>query len=41
MLLRQSKYANRINGIMPTISENRTLFRDAYHPDILYVEKTK
>ncbi|AWG22542.1 DNA mismatch repair protein MutS [Flavobacterium faecale] len=33
----KAKYANRIRGILPTISENRRLyFRDAYHP-ILYL----
>ena len=33
----KAKYANRINGIMPTITDNRRLyFRDAYHP-ILYL----
>ncbi|MCW2118367.1 endonuclease MutS2 [Flavobacterium sp. 7A] len=33
----KAKYADRINGIMPTISDNRRLyFRDAYHP-ILYL----
>ena len=33
----KAKYADRINGIMPTISNNRRLyFRDAYHP-ILYL----
>nr|WP_315224931.1 DNA mismatch repair protein MutS [uncultured Flavobacterium sp.] len=33
----KAKYANRINGILPTISEERRLFfREAYHP-ILYL----
>ncbi len=33
----KAKYANRINGILPTITENRRLFfRDAFHP-ILYL----
>lgn len=33
----KAKYANRINGILPTITENRRLyFRDAYHP-VLYL----
>ncbi|NRT10628.1 DNA mismatch repair protein MutS [Flavobacterium sp. 14A] len=33
----KAKYANRINGILPQITENRRLyFRDAYHP-ILYL----
>ena len=33
----KAKYANRINGILPAITENRRLyFRDAYHP-ILYL----
>jgi DNA mismatch repair protein MutS2 len=33
----KAKYANRINGILPHITENRRLyFRDAYHP-ILYL----
>jgi DNA mismatch repair protein MutS2 len=33
----KAKYANRINGILPTITEDRRLyFRDAYHP-ILYL----
>ncbi|WP_016990162.1 endonuclease MutS2 [Flavobacterium sp. ACAM 123] len=33
----KAKYANRINGIMPAITDNRRLyFRDAYHP-ILYL----
>ena len=33
----KAKYANRINGILPTITEERRLyFRDAYHP-ILYL----
>jgi DNA mismatch repair protein MutS2 len=33
----KAKYANRINGILPEITENRRLlFRDAYHP-ILYL----
>ncbi|WP_310559016.1 endonuclease MutS2, partial [Flavobacterium sp.] len=33
----KAKYANRINGILPTISEDRRLFfRDAFHP-ILYL----
>jgi DNA mismatch repair protein MutS2 len=33
----KAKYANRINGIMPQITDNRRLyFRDAYHP-ILYL----
>lgn len=33
----KAKYASRINGILPTITENRRLyFRDAYHP-ILYL----
>jgi len=33
----KSKYANRINGILPTITEERRLFfREAYHP-ILYL----
>jgi DNA mismatch repair protein MutS2 len=32
----KAKYANRINGILPAITDNRRLFfRDAYHP-ILY-----
>jgi DNA mismatch repair protein MutS2 len=33
----KAKYAKRINGILPTITENRRLyFRDAFHP-ILYL----
>jgi DNA mismatch repair protein MutS2 len=33
----KAKYANRINGILPNITEDRRLFfRDAYHP-ILYL----
>jgi DNA mismatch repair protein MutS2 len=32
----QAKYANRINGIMPAITNNRRLYFDAYHP-ILYL----
>ncbi|WP_343588308.1 DNA mismatch repair protein MutS [Flavobacterium sp.] len=33
----KAKYANRINGILPTITEERRLFfREAYHP-ILYL----
>ena len=33
----KAKYANRINGIMPNITDNRRLyFRDAFHP-ILYL----
>lgn len=33
----KAKYANKINGILPTITEDRRLyFRDAYHP-ILYL----
>ena len=33
----KAKYANRINGILPTITEERRLYlRDAYHP-ILYL----
>jgi DNA mismatch repair protein MutS2 len=29
----KAKYANRINGILPTITEERRMyFRDAYHP---------
>ena len=33
----KAKYANRINGILPTITEERRMyFRDAYHP-ILYL----
>ncbi|MGZ9675746.1 endonuclease MutS2 [Flavobacterium sp. GNP001] len=33
----KAKYANKINGILPTITEERRLyFRDAYHP-ILYL----
>ena len=33
----KAKYANRINAILPTITENRRLyFRDAFHP-ILYL----
>ncbi|MFE3867840.1 DNA mismatch repair protein MutS [Flavobacterium sp. LS2P90] len=33
----KAKYANKINGILPTITENRRLyFRDAFHP-ILYL----
>lgn len=33
----KAKYANRINGILPAITENRRLyFRDAFHP-ILYL----
>jgi DNA mismatch repair protein MutS2 len=33
----KAKYANRINGILPQITENRRLFfRDAFHP-ILYL----
>ena len=33
----KAKYANKINGILPTITENRRLyFREAYHP-ILYL----
>jgi DNA mismatch repair protein MutS2 len=28
----KAKYANRINGILPTITEDRRMyFRDAYH----------
>ncbi len=33
----KAKYANKINGILPTITDNRRLFfRDAFHP-ILYL----
>ena len=33
----KAKYANRINGILPTITDNRRLyFRDAFHP-VLYL----
>ena len=33
----KAKYANRINGVLPTITEDRRLyFRDAFHP-ILYL----
>jgi DNA mismatch repair protein MutS2 len=33
----KAKYASRINGVLPTITENRRLyFRDAFHP-ILYL----
>ena len=36
----KAKYANRINGILPTINNDRRLyFRDAYHP-ILYLNNT-
>lgn len=37
VLAAKAKYANKINGILPAITENRRLyFRDAYHP-ILYL----
>jgi DNA mismatch repair protein MutS2 len=37
MIAAKAKYANRINGILPTITEDRRLFfRDAFHP-ILYL----
>ncbi|MFV8269393.1 endonuclease MutS2 [Flavobacterium sp. GT2N3] len=37
----KAKYANKINGILPTITENRRLyFRDAYHP-ILYLNNKR
>ena len=38
----KAKYANRINGILPTITDNRRLyFRDAFHPILLLNNKEK
>jgi DNA mismatch repair protein MutS2 len=38
----KAKYANRINGIMPAITDNRRLyFRDAYHPILFLNNKQK
>ncbi|MGO4903894.1 endonuclease MutS2 [Flavobacterium sp. W20_MBD1_R3] len=38
----KAKYANKINGILPTITENRRLyFRDAYHPILFLNNKLK
>ena len=38
----KAKYANRINGILPQITENRRVyFRDAFHPILLLTNKTK
>jgi DNA mismatch repair protein MutS2 len=38
----KAKYANRINGILPTITEERRLyFREAYHPILNNKQKTK
>lgn len=38
----KAKYANRINGILPTITENRRLyFRDAFHPILFLNNKEK
>ncbi|MBF6608602.1 MAG: DNA mismatch repair protein MutS [Flavobacterium sp.] len=38
----KAKYANKINGIMPTISDERRLyFRDAYHPILYLTNKAK
>ena len=38
----KAKYANKINGILPAITENRRLyFRDAYHPILFLNNKLK
>jgi DNA mismatch repair protein MutS2 len=38
----KAKYANRINGILPTITEERRLyFRDAFHPILYLTNKQK
>ena len=38
----KAKYANRINGILPEITENRRLyFRDAFHPILYLTNKQK
>ena len=38
----KAKYANRINGILPTITEERRIyFRDAYHPILYLTNKQK
>ncbi|RDI53456.1 endonuclease MutS2 [Flavobacterium glaciei] len=38
----KAKYANKINGILPTITEERRLyFRDAYHPILFLNNKSK
>ena len=38
----KAKYANRINGILPQITENRKVyFRDAFHPILLLTNKAK
>ncbi|HEU0135659.1 MAG TPA: DNA mismatch repair protein MutS, partial [Flavobacterium sp.] len=38
----KAKYANKINGIMPTITDERRMyFRDAYHPILLLTNKEK
>jgi len=38
----KAKYANRINGVLPQITENRRLyFRDAFHPILFLTNKQK
>lgn len=38
----KAKYANKINAILPTITENRRMyFRDAFHPILLLSNKEK
>jgi DNA mismatch repair protein MutS2 len=38
----KAKYANKINGILPTITENRRVyFRDAFHPILFLNNKEK
>lgn len=38
----KAKYANRINGILPAITDNRHIyFRDAYHPILYLTNKQK
>lgn len=38
----KAKYANKINGILPTITDNRRLFfREAYHPILYLTNKQK
>lgn len=38
----KAKYASRINGVLPTITENRRLyFRDAFHPILYLTNKQK
>jgi len=38
----KAKYANRINAVLPTITENRRLyFRDAFHPILYLTNKQK